>query len=303
MSSEVPEATLAWAARVGGGRLAAIEQLEGGVQAYSHALDLELPDGSTRSVVLRRFDPTYPWAASYEANHLAGLAGSGLPVAELVGADLQAVETDRPATLQTRLRGRVNLDPDFVLPRLDQLAHVLSRIHETPYAAIRELVDYRTFAVAEVNRDPHPALAALPGGAELWLRARERVASLSYLEKPVLLHSDFHIANVIWDEGRLSGVVDWSSAGIGDRAKDVAYCRMDLSLVFGGDAHERFLGAYVEATGFGAENIAFWDLYYGVMALTEAEQWAPGWHALGRHDLTMEVIRARVRAFLDSLPG
>lgn len=142
-------ATLAWIARVGGGPIAAISRLEGGVQAETHVVDLSLPGGVIRRLVLRRFDARDALPARREAAHLAGLSGSGLPVAELVAADTEAKEADLPATHQTRLPGTANLDPAFALKRLDQLAAVLARIHLVPYQLVGQLSDY-TSRVVEV---------------------------------------------------------------------------------------------------------------------------------------------------------
>jgi hypothetical protein len=47
---------------------------------------------------------------------------------------------------------------------------------------------------------------------------------------PDLVHTDFHPGNVLVDDGRISGVVDWDGIGRGDRALDLVVLRFDLHL-------------------------------------------------------------------------
>lgn len=297
---ELPPSTLAWIAGIGGGRVTRVWRLEGGVQAETHAVDLTCPDGAIRPLVVRRFRIHDAASARSEAANLLRLAGSGLPVAEMVGADPEAEETDLPATLQTRLEGVANLDPEFALARLDQLGAVLARLHDLPLPLVAGFSDKSPLMRKAFSEDPPLVVAAEPGGLALWERARA-VSLKSNLETPVLLHGDFHIGNVIWQEGQLAGVVDWSSASLGPAAKDVSYCRMDLALVFGGDAPDRFLAGYVEAAKRRLPDLALWDAYMASVALTEATQWLPGWWGLGRVDLTAELVRSRTSALVRSI--
>ena len=62
----------------------------------------------------------------------------------------------------------------------------------------------------------------------------------------MFLHHDFHHGNVLWSEGRISGVIDWPSASTGPRSIDIAHTRANLALVNGVDVADRFLAAYTE---------------------------------------------------------
>ena len=42
--------------------------------------------------------------------------------------------------------------------------------------------------------------------------------------RPVLAHGDFRMGNLVVDEGRLRGVLDWEMAGTGDPIADLAWC-------------------------------------------------------------------------------
>lgn len=55
-----------------------------------------------------------------------------------------------------------------------------------------------------------------------------------------LVHLDFHPGNVLVDQGRVSGIVDWDGAGRGDRRLDLVTLRYDLELrapVLAGELH------------------------------------------------------------------
>ena len=111
---EPPDAaTLAWAAR----RLASeaatvVQRLGGGLDAATHLLragdgaEAVLrravgPDGDRRVEQFRR-----------ERDILKLLQHTGLPVARLLGADVDAVQTDGPALLTSCLPGRLTYAPE-----------------------------------------------------------------------------------------------------------------------------------------------------------------------------------------------
>jgi aminoglycoside phosphotransferase (APT) family kinase protein len=114
----------------------------------------------------------------------------------------------------------------------------------------------------------------------------------------VLVHGDYWSGNTLWHRGRLTGVVDWGEARLDEAGADVGYCRMDLALLTPGDAPDAFLRAYEAAAGGQLPDVFFWDLCGAVPALPDPERWLPGYHDLGRTDLTPEAMRARLDAFV-----
>ena len=44
------------------------------------------------------------------------------------------------------------------------------------------------------------------------------------------IHHDYHPGNVLWERGRVSGVVDWQAACIGPPSVDIGHCRANLLL-------------------------------------------------------------------------
>jgi aminoglycoside phosphotransferase (APT) family kinase protein len=56
------------------------------------------------------------------------------------------------------------------------------------------------------------------------------------VDEKVLVHGDYQHFNVLWSQGRLTGVVDWPNAGTGNRGSDVGHCRLNLAVLFGPSA-------------------------------------------------------------------
>jgi aminoglycoside phosphotransferase (APT) family kinase protein len=62
----------------------------------------------------------------------------------------------------------------------------------------------------------------------------------------VLVHGDFGLHNALFADGRLSGLLDWERAHLGNPAEDLAYLRPTLDQI---DAWQAFLESYQEAGG------------------------------------------------------
>jgi Ser/Thr protein kinase RdoA (MazF antagonist) len=113
------------------------------------------------------------------------------------------------------------------------------------------------------------------------------------------LHRDFHHGNVLWAEGRISGVVDWPCACIGPRGMDVAHTRANLALVNGLEMADRFLAAYAGRVP-GYHQNTWWDAaalvghahedFVGVLAL----------NAFGA-ELDAELLAQRADTFVAAL--
>jgi Ser/Thr protein kinase RdoA (MazF antagonist) len=74
---------------------------------------------------------------------------------------------------------------------------------------------------------PHPQASYEPPGwaryPQVWQRATETCHSPPPSLPTVLVHRDFHPGNVLWRQGRISGLVDWQAACAGPAVADVAH--------------------------------------------------------------------------------
>jgi aminoglycoside phosphotransferase (APT) family kinase protein len=172
-----------------------------------------------------------------------------------------------------------------------QLAAQLVELHRIPTDCLGFLPDQVTLLSKALNnrsRAEDPLERRIREVAlQLWPEVSKRSPT------PALVHGDYWPGNVLWHRGRLSGVVDWEDARLGDPARDVAICRGDLTLLFGLHVADAFLREYETAAGRQISDMPFWDLLTCTLALPEVELWVPGWNGLGRSDLTVETARER----------
>lgn len=115
----------------------------------------------------------------------------------------------------------------------------------------------------------------------------------------VFVHGDFHPGNVVWARGSLSGLVDWSHAGRGDRWEEVSYFRVELVMVMGLAASDLMLSQYCATTRVEAPDhrVALADLYCAFNAHRWGRHWLPGYRVQGLPDLTVRQLRTRLTRF------
>jgi aminoglycoside phosphotransferase (APT) family kinase protein len=180
----------------------------------------------SRDLVLRWYDPD-PWVLPLEpdivAREVAALgvvAGiAGVPAPSLVAWS----EATPSAVLMTRLPGTTELRP----PDVGALRDLLAVLHAAPPGALAGFHSYRGYH--QGHAWPRPAWWR---DAVLWERV-VAAAAAPPLVPSVLIHRDFHPDNVLWTDGRISGVVDWANACVGPAAMDVAHFRVNLATLHG----------------------------------------------------------------------
>jgi hypothetical protein len=157
------------------------------------------------------------------------------------------------------------------------------------------------FPYHDISRLEPPNWSTFP---ELWEKAIERVAGGTRpAARDCFIHRDYHPNNVLWMDGRLSGIVDWVNACRGPAGIDVAWCRQNLAQLYGVEAADRFLEFYQSLAGAGFEYQPFWDLIALIELLPGPPGLYPGWTAIGMMRLDEDLIRVRVDDYLSSLIG
>ena len=228
-----------------------LRRLAGAGMTDAYDVTLDRSPGRVVVKLYRDGDSTGP----LEWSRLQFVQRVSVPVPEPITADLQSIWFGRPAIVMSRLQGRPNLTPKDVGSWVYGLAQTLAALHETN-------VDGATGAVtrppqAETWRPATFEERSLMAEAESVIAAR-----LPSLESErVLTHGDFHPANVLWQRGRISGVVDWSAARLDARWYDLAYCRASVCLRLGPDVADRLADAYAGIVGDRADDeVAVYDL-------------------------------------------
>lgn len=296
--AELPQRALDWvlSAVPGARRVKSVVRLFGGLSSYTHLLEVERSSSEPPlEVVLKRVKPR--WAdppVAVEADVLRALQSAKLPfsVPAPIAHDPAAKFSDLPAILLTRARGQIALSLDDWQSRVQALGRALAALHAANVPCPMSVEDYE---VGRKRREKQ-----VPDGVDApdWSRVWEIVLSREW-SGHALIHGDYHIGNALFEGAEVTGIIDWTTARRGPPEFDVSYCRMDLSLVLGETAPDILAAAYEDARGAPLRDVALWDLAASVQAYPDAALWLPAWVEAGRNDLTPELVRARLKAFVD----
>ncbi len=195
-----------------------------------------------------RTDPAREFAA------LNGLAEAGVRAPRIWGHDQDGRLFGGAAVLLERLPGRTDAveylraDPATGRARTLDLALALAELHAAPVPALDEgpsplaplqLEQWRQ-QFEEARREPHPTLSWLFG----WLADH-----LAEPARPVLVHGDFRVGNVLFSADRITGILDWEMAHPGDPGEDLAWAYRALWSPERFVALDEFVAAYEAAGG------------------------------------------------------
>ena len=136
---------------------------------------------------------------------------------------------------------------------------------------------------------------------EAWEKAIELVEAKPPAYRECFVHRDYHPSNVLWDAGRVSGVVDWVNGCRGPAGIDVAWCRHDLANLHGVSVADDFLEAYLEAAGSGFVYDPYWDLMAVVELLPGPPSMYEGWRASGVAEIGDALMRERNDTYIGSV--
>ena len=185
----------------------------------------------------------------------------------------------RPSLVMVRVAGTCDyyaLNGAAPLTERVALAHRLCSLLADVHA-----VNWRALGLGSVLHDPGPwaSLAALDEWeavrrrdelepmpeidlAEVWLRSHAVPSP-----RTVLVHGDFKVGNVLIDDGRITALLDWELAHLGDPHEDLGWVTQPLRsrehLIAGSWDREQLLAGYAEASGFvvEAEAVAWWNVF------------------------------------------
>jgi homoserine kinase type II len=217
----------AWLASYSVGRLVSCEPIEAGIENTNYFVTT-----TQGRYVLTLFERLPADELPFYINLMAHLARHGIPcpapIADLSDQYLRRLNS-KPAALVTRLPGRSVERPGC--GECAELGALLGRMH----LAARS----------------YPAYLENPRGARWWRLAARQVAPFLDERRKALLegelqfqaqhrfpdlprgpvHADLFRDNALFDEGRISGVIDFYFAGIDCLLYDVAVCVNDWCLV------------------------------------------------------------------------
>jgi aminoglycoside phosphotransferase (APT) family kinase protein len=293
-----PDVTEAIARVFSGAEILGSKELAGGVSARAVVVEVRLLDGSEKRVVVRRplgdrtVEPLV--ATEREFRLLSWCAEAGLPVPRPLGFD-----ASQAAVLLEYVYGDLNFAPRDPLAMAEELATALARVHALGApSAVRFLEPYRERAARSI--------AELPDAPDLELdepRLRELLSRLwpwPQQNADTLLHGDYWPGNVLWRDDRLTAVLDWEEAAIGDPLADLSVARLDLLWAFGETVMDAFTESYRRQTRIDWQNLYRWDLYVALRPMGHLPRWASSYPSppISRPDITVHSMRAGHQRFV-----
>ena len=267
-------------------------------------LDIERADGSRWKVTLRRFVRTEhrfstPEHVTHEFEILRLVECAGIPAPRPILLDARREYFGVPAIVMSYLPGR----PLFPTTNIERWTEGLADVLLTLHAVTPDGFDLSGLNVQlhdgmrrRIDEWRHEAQAD-PLAAEMHAVLDAELGRIDF-SGPTLVHDDFWSGNTVAYRGRIIGIIDWTSAEVGDPRTDVSECRIDLVLSHGIEVADRFRDDYERLAGRPLADLWYFDLYRGFHAFLEYEHWLEGYHDMGLVHLKPAEVGARLRAFL-----
>ena len=228
MRAVPPEATLGWLlGELQATRVVDVEPMRGSSTSALHRVTLRFSDGDQTRVVLRRYvleeviEENHNIVAQ-EINALRVAALASVPTPGLLAADIDAKRTDTPAVVMSWLEGRPRWEAKNRRRFLADLVDAMTAVAAVEVPSDVHLRSIRGYT--QVSYDP-PLWATKP---RMWERAVEIFQGPVPDSDISFVHRDFHPGNVLWSRSKLTGLVDWQSAGIGPVSIDPGHCRLNM---------------------------------------------------------------------------
>ena len=270
--------------------LKAISQIPGGASRETYRLTVERGD-EIQQLIARRDPPSSlidterAWEyRTYEAVYNHGC----VPVPEPIVLEENPGALERPFSIMRAVTAGqatpAGLEESEMTPHLAQLGHTkwhhlgqLARIQPaelgvdafmpTPEHAAKRELDYWRAVIDTDSLHPHPVAQA----ALRWLERHMPPPSLTLC----LVHGDYRTGNYLYtDEGKITAVLDWEMAHIGDPLEDLAW---SLDPLWSNDPNiagrllprEEAIAIWEQSSGMRVDREAFrwWQIFASVKAL------------------------------------
>ena len=286
--------SVAWAARAWGRDVVAARPLAGGWT--STMLRLTAADGAEAVLRVLTRDP---WRRhgegllTRERDVQRLLAGTAVPAPTSLALDADGAAAGDPAHLMSVLPGALELRRcDDAL--LDALAALVADVHAVD--ADPRPREYQSWAPPAKWQVP-----AWAGRPELWASAFEVLALPPPPYTGTFLHRDLHLGNVLWQDGVVTGVVDWVETSWGPAELDVAHAATYLAMLHGPDVATAFVERCLPGSLGDARR--YWHVMDVVGYLPDPVKVAQPWREQGI-DVSDDLARARLEQRLaDVLAG
>ena len=255
-----------------------------------------------------------------EFRTVRALWDSGVPVARALWIDEEGIWLERPSFIMEKVAGTTDLLPllkpeGAALSRAiaQQLVVVAARLHTldwrklgvdflpfaTPETAAAQQVSYWQALFLKHRMEPHPVMVA----AFVWLREHQPIT-----RRISIVHGDFRLGNVLYEEDRINAMLDWEMVHLGDPVEDIAWAYRSL---WGPQTFslDEFVSRYTDLSGIQVDpaTLLFYRLLgevkHSIISLTGARSFMDGrTRNLFLADRA-STITAYLQQFLDWLPA
>lgn len=253
-------------------------------------IDQDSPKFVLRVLDNREWLADEPDLATHEAAALEEARKAGVRAPILVAFSSSDVGFGAPVVLMSHVEGKVELRPSHLTPWFDRLANTLASIHRHR----AEAFPWRFRSWAKRDNLAPPEWATVP---RVWEHAIDLFRGREPDDDHVFIHRDYHATNVLWADGRVSGVVDWINACRGPAGVDVAHCRTNLALMLGPDAADAFLIAYGKVAKGYAHN-SYWDVDSIIDGCLPEPSFYEPWREFGLRVIDPETLKRRIERHL-----
>jgi aminoglycoside phosphotransferase (APT) family kinase protein len=261
--------------------------LAGGISADPYLLSVRFKNGQTGQLIARFIGDYAKSLGSDSARNqfriLQFVRAAGLPSPEAL---YLPDEQEEPFFLMSFLDGAPTANPQDPQAYIRDFAHQLAKVHQTPLTPEME------------NLLPKPELPWKPWREALNSDLREPEVVQAILNFPtshknpyVLRHGDFWPGNVLCQQGKITGIIDWEEACLGDPLADLAISRLDIWWILGREAAEDFTACYLDYNPLDTFDLTYWDLRTSLRPMANLEDWVGSYASLGRPDITFEGMR------------
>jgi aminoglycoside phosphotransferase (APT) family kinase protein len=250
---------------------------------------------------------------------IEALNDTGVPAPRALWLDADGSGLGAPTVIMERVTGVT----DFLALRAPEpagrnkaialaFADAAAKLHNAPIdglgflgATTRETAAAEQVAIWEAQfrkhrMEPHPAIAF----AFQWLKTHTPTA-----ERISLVHGDYRLGNFLFEDERITALLDWEMAHLGDPAEDIAWAYRALWTPEMHVPIDDFIARYHAAGGptIRPENLLFYRLFgeikHAVISLTAARSFADGRTSNLRLADRMTLALPCIKQFLDWLPA
>lgn len=295
---QISEQTIQWIEASIDGELLEYEPLMGGMSSDLTLLKVKTSDDIQEMVLREYTDEKWlemePDIAFKEAENLTHAEKLNVTTPVLIATDPTAEQTTWPSLLMSKVEGEVILNRNYTEDWIGELAEALYLINQATHIICSSSY-FRYF-------DPTiPVQAKWSASPENWQRMMNYLAHTPASETvPTFIHRDYHPTNVLFTNNKVSAVVDWPNACMGPKQVDIGHCRWNLAMLYGQNAADDFLKAYLLKD----PDLAYppyWDFeMLGNVFSEEKPEVYGGWLAYERTDLTEALMIERMDSFLQS---